>query len=247
MIYSTQPKPRSSKRRAILHALLCVRHESSNVSKPEEKPPVRYTPTHAAKSFLATTTPKVSPNYPQCKEIVGRLDLAYVNRMLRVQEQAESSHIEHADDNAPQHQGTLGGLGDGKHADALLPSALPLAASAVPKSQGPLPPMLAASAVPRSKNPLPPITAVQRPLTPWAAPTNWHTPPSVTSLQGPSAPWAPQFNFDTPYPDVPGWREKMRGRGHGHSPPRDSLDLKRPRIGQDQSGYAVAVWSEYYY
>ena len=224
-MYSTQPKSRSSKRRAILHSLLCLRRNRANVSKPEEEPHVRYIPTHAAKSFLQTTTPK---SFLQSHETVGRLDLALVNSILRAREQAESFHIEHADDDALQHQVTLGNFDDVKHADDMIPSALPLAASARTRSQGPLPPK----------------AAVQRPLTGWVPPTNWHTSLSMTSSHGPSELRVPQFNFDTPYPNVTGRCKKMRGREHGRSPLRDSFELRRPRDEQVGFGHAIAIWSE---
>ena len=209
-MYSTQPKSRSSNCRAILRSLLCLRRHRANVSKPEEEPHVRYIPTHAAKSFLQTTTPK---SLLQSHEIVGRIDLAHVNSILRAREQAESFHIEHADDDALQYQVTLGNFDDVKHADDMVPSALPLAASAGTRSQCPLPPK----------------TAVQRTLTGWVPPTNWHTSLSMTSSHGPSELWVPQFNFDTPYPNVTGRSKKMRGRGHGCSALRDSLELRRAR------------------
>ena len=217
---STQPKSRFSNCRAILHSLLCLRRNRANVSKLEQEPHVQYIPTHAAKSFLQTTAPK---SLLQSHEIVGRIDLAHVNSILRAREQAESFHREHADDDALQHQVTLGNFDDVKHADDMVPSALPLAASAGTRSQGPLPPK----------------TAVQRPLTGWVPPTDWLTSLSMTSSHGPSelgVPRYPDFNFDTPYPNVTGRSRKMRGREHGCSPLRDSLELIRAgmnKIGLD--------------
>ena len=69
--------PNSSKLRAFLGSILCGRQDTADDSNTQEKPLAQHVPTHAAKSFLRTATPR---------------------RSLRNQVEASSFDLEYAND-----------------------------------------------------------------------------------------------------------------------------------------------------
>ena len=58
---SAHPMSWASQLRAFLDSILCGGRDTADDSNTQEKPPIRHVPTHAAKSFLKTVTPRRSP------------------------------------------------------------------------------------------------------------------------------------------------------------------------------------------
>lgn len=71
MICSSHQEHRPSRRRAILQWLLCARSDTRHDLTSRDEPPVRYIPTHAAKSFLKTT---MTQSFRETQVKFGSLD-----------------------------------------------------------------------------------------------------------------------------------------------------------------------------
>ena len=76
MMNSAHLVPNSSKLRAFLGSILCGRQDTADDSNTQEEPLAQHVPTHAAKSFLRTATPRRSlRNHVEAESF----DLEYAN------------------------------------------------------------------------------------------------------------------------------------------------------------------------
>ena len=73
---SGHPVSRSFKLRAFLDFIICGRQDTADDSNTQEKPLIQHVPTHAAKSFLRTATPRMSLRN-QAEALSFNLEYAY--------------------------------------------------------------------------------------------------------------------------------------------------------------------------